>query len=593
MREFPPRTPEYRSRGAVPAIAATGRVTLRGMNRPEEPISSGIPAARAVAILFSPLVLSWGLGAAHPWLDRLAVPAAALSSIPAWSGLPGLAVAIAAGWLLRRRPDLLLPILLVPGLAALAALASVARPLPWVAAVLALALTFLRAPIPPASGRGLSFAFPVLWAAAALLRPFGGGLPARLQDPVASVLGEWPLFASTLAALVAAPLLLLPGERRPRWLAAGAGLGVLLVLTFGNQQGLVGAAVFGAAAAHAAPHLRRLSLEALLVALLLCFAGSARLALTERWRCGDVDDEAAVTRLLDVRDVTSLALSAGNLAYLGLLADDELRRMTVTGALGDAAPLDPPGGRLLDPLTPGAPVVRVVPDGAETLVEWWDLPRLAVASSARVPCVAEGALVADAGGAVVVACDEAAWRVAPGVAPTALELDGVPREALRAGLLTLSPGPLATATAWVDPPTSAFLGPFAPDVTAIPGGFLVARGAAGQVEVRGTPPAIPTVYAPPEGPAWLAEALRRRLDGARVGVWPGEVGWSPVQEAAWVASPVDATLTLVDPEVTWHQVAVSIGAPARSVVLEPGSGRFYVANRCGVFGVKLPTTSPW
>lgn len=593
MREFPPRTSEYRSRGAVPAIVGTARVTLRTMIRPQEPSSNGIPAARAVAILFAPLVLSWGLGAAHPWLDRLAVPAATLASIPAWSGPFGLLGAALVAWLLRRRPDLLLPISLVPGLAALAALAAVARPLPWVAALLALALTFVRAPIPPMSARGLPFALPVFWGLSALLRPFGGGVPASIQDPVASAVGGWPLVAGALAAVVAAPLLLLPGERRPRWLAAGAGLGVLLVYTFGNQQGLVGAAVFGAAAAHAAPHLRRLSVHALGIGLLLCLAGSTRLALTERWRCGDVGEEATVTRLLDVDDVTSLALSAGNLAYLGLLADDELRRMTVTGALGDSVPLDPPGGQLLDPLTPGAPIVRVVPDGAETLVEWWDLPRLTVASSARVPCLVESALVADAEGAVVIACPDATWTVGPGAPPTSIAVDGEPREALRAGLLTVSPGPLATATAWVDPPTSAFLGPFASDITAIPGGFLVARGPAGQVEVRGTPPAIPTIYVPPEGPEWLAEALRRRLDGARVGVWPGEVGWSPVQEAAWVASPVDATLTLVDPEVTWHQAAVSIGAPARSVVLEPGSGRFYVANRCGVFGVKLPTTSPW
>ena len=593
MREFPPRTSEYRSRGAVPAIAATVRVTLRSMIRPQEPSSNGILAARAAAILFVPLVLSWGLGAAHPWLDRLAVPAATLAALPAWSGPIGLLGAALVAWLLRQRSDLLLPLSLIPGFAALAALAAVARPLPWVAAILALALTFVRAPMLPASGRALPFALPVFWGLAALLRPFGSGLPASIQDPIASAIGSWPLVASTLAALVAAPLLLLPGERRPRWLAAGAGLGVLLVLTFGNQQGLIGAALFGAAAAHSAPHLRRLSVDALGIALLLCLAGSARLALTERWRCGDVDEEAAVTRLLDVDDVTSLALSAGNLAYLGLLADDELRRMTVTGALGDVVPLDPPGGRLLDPLTPGAPIVRVVPDGAETLVEWWDLPRLAVASSARVPCVAEGALVADTEGAVVVACGEVTWRVAPGSPATTIDVDGDPREALRAGLLTVSPGPLATAAVWVDPPTSAFLGPFASDVTAIPGGFLVARGPSGQVEVRGTPPTIPTVYTPPEGPQWLAEALRRRLDGARVGVWPSEVGWSPVQEAAWVASPVDATLTLVDPEVTWHQAAVSIGAPARSVVLEPGSGRFYVANRCGVFGVKLPTTSPW
>ncbi len=498
---------------------------------------------------------------------------------------------------------------LVAGLL-LAPVAAHARPLPWITAAFLVVAWFRREagePEPSSPSRGPVFALPILWGLLATVRPFGDGLmPPEAADSIALFFGDRPFVADALTFLLplaAVPLLAGPAMRGAWSIGAGALAAIALVATFGSDQAWFSAALLGGVIGAYPPRLptgpsgrNRL----LLYTFVICLCASGRLALTERWRCGDLAEEAPVKTLLEKRDVLGIALSAGNLGYLALLDNGgtSLRRMTVTGALGDAVPLSPPGGRLVSPLAPGGHVTRVVPTEAGTLLEWWDIPRLEKVSTRTLEpgCAVDRALD-DGGGGLLVQCTAGeTLRVGrdgePEVLPWTLTLE----EVLNRGVLVRRSGVLGHGGILEGNAPGALrpLGPFVEDLASTPGGFLVTRGPAGVLELRRPPDAIPSLYTPPESPLErVSEALENVYDSARVGTWPGEVHYSPRREGAYVTSPIDATVTLVDLEVTWQQRAVSVGAPPRQVVLEPGTATLYVANRCGVFAVRTPRPDPW
>ncbi len=589
--------------------------TLRPME-PDRQVVLPRSASLALAALFVPLLASWGLGTRGSFLDLLCAPAAALASLPAAGGGFGgvLVVLIAVAGLRNARAERVsIASGALAGLSLLAAASAGARPLPWLAALF-FGLFFLRprsrrpAPswIAPATLR--RWIPPALWLLAARIAPFGPGLlPPRVEDALALAVGSAPLFAE-LAALGAIGLLAgaLWSGRPPdlRGALTGAALAVGLVLTFGNDQGFVSAAALGGLVGGWPPVSRRAGLlDRLLPLLLVCLLASLRLAVTERWRCGDLDDDPQVQLLRAGSDARGIALSPGNLPYVVVLADEgrSLLRMTVTGAIGAEQALDPPGGTLISPLRGGQPVVRVVSTGDDLLAEWWDVSRLQQTAQARLgaPCVPDGGLQWSDDGAVIVQCQgSGSWVLARDHPPSQMAGAGVTTtERLTVGGLALRRGPLAQARI-VGPAGQAIarvrLGPWAASVHTAPGRFVVPRGPAGHVELRGLPTTIPTLYAPPTDPAARTRQMLGTVrDSVRVGVWPTGAAYVVPQEAIYVWSTLDPFVTLVDPEVTWHQTAVSVGAPPNQVVVDPGSGTLYGANRCGVFSLRIATTFPW
>lgn len=569
----------------------------------------------AILLLFSPLLISWGAGTTGRFLDLAAAPAALVGSIPARTSFFGLIVVVVIAVAAASKPSpaasrVARTLFQVLAVALLAPAAAASRPLPWLAAAF-LAAAWLRndAPDEPSSPEPRLWellALPALWVLCARVRPWGPGLlPDGWLDLGAATLGSRPVLADALAVLIplaAIPLLAGPTMRGARSIALGAGGAVVLVATFGSDQAWLSAAVLGGVIGAWPP--RRATAAAqpnqLLYLLLICACASGRLALTERWRCGDVAEEAPVKELLAGDGVIGLALSAGNLGYLALLAEEGrvLQRMTVTGALGDRAALEPAGGFLVSPVHPGDPVVRVVPNQAGAMIEWWDVPRLERTAfrELSIGCSIDRAMD-EGGGRLLLGCKERTFRFAGDEPITELDLDGfIPHEALNRGLLVHREGVLSRAEVLGAEGTvaSSSLGPYASDVASAPGRFLVARGPAGHLDLRAAPTAIPSLYEPPSDPKTrVIHALKNRSDRVRVGVWPGEVHYSPRRRAAYVTSPVDASVTLVDVDVTWHQRAVSVGAPPRQVVLETGSATLYVANRCGVFAVRIPRPDPW
>jgi len=547
-----------------------------------------------------------------PWLHAIATPATFLASLPASLPILGLlgTIAIAIGAVMKPSPHtigLAQVALWILSLAALAPMAAMARPLPWVAGGLLIAAWFRDDRTGSASASAavrspwMLGALPVLWLVLARIRPFGAGLlPDEALDLLALSLSDRPLLADGLAILL--PLAIAPliaGGRvfDVRRSALGAGAALALVASFGSDQAWLSAAVLGGVIGGWAPRPSR-SPSLLLALLVICAAASMRLALTERWRCADAAVEAAVTQLRAGSDVRSLGLSAGNLGYLALIVEDgaALQRMTVTGALGESVPLDPPGGFLVSPLAPGAPVIRVVPDPTGAQIEWWDIPRLTPVGSVRAEVGCRIGRALDDGERVLGSCGDRTFAITKDGLVGELPLRGAPVESLNGGLLVLREGPLARARVVGDGSevAASWLGPYAADLAASPGRFLVAHGPSGHLGLRAAPPPIPSYYTPPQAPAQrVTDSLRHRADSVRVGVWPGTVRYSPKRRGAYVTSPVDASVTLVDVEVSWQQAAVSVGAPPRQVVLETGSGSLYVANRCGVFAVRIPRPDPW
>jgi hypothetical protein len=571
-------------------------------------------AGFALAALFAPLLVSWGLGTRGWFLDLLSIPAALLGAVPASAGPFGLVflAALSLLALLDHRAALVTRAAgVLAGLALLAAASAGARPLPWVGGLF-FALFFLRPPsrrpVPAwTAPTTLDRATPlVLWLLASRVRPFGDGLlPAGLEDTIAIAVGDAPVFADLAAlALMGLVAIGLGSRQHPnlRGAIAGAALALGLVATFGNDQAFTSAAALGAIIGGWPPVSTRNGLTARLVPLLLvCLLASARLAVTERWRCGDLGDEAQVQLLHAGPDAVGLALSPGNLPYLVVLADQGrlLRRMTVSGTFVAEQGLEPPGGLLISPIAGGQPVARAVSTDGDLLVEWWDISRMQPSATSRLgsSCEPVRGLQWSDDGSVIVDCRSGdSWLLSPDRGPSRFDTGAV-TERLKRGGLASSPGPLARARIvglMGNEVASTSLLPWASSAHTAPDRFVVLRGPAGQIEFRGLPETIPTLYAPPTEPVQHTTAMLRTVrDSVRVGVWPSDAAYVVPQEAVYVWSDLDPFVTMVDPEVTWHQAAVSIGAAPRQVVVDPASGTLYGANRCGVFSLRIATTFPW
>lgn len=572
------------------------------------------PAGLALALLFAPLVASWGLGTRGAILDALASIPAGIAHLLSAAGVPGLVVVallVLAG--LRSRPAALIGrgVGAIAGLALLAAASAGSRPLPWIAALF-LGLQLLAPPSRRTPGWTLPGwlrpGLPVLAVGALLLvRPFGPGLlPTAVDDAIAGIVVAIAPGAELVVLLLIGAVAALLWRSQPpsgRGAVIGAALGAALVATFGNDQALASGAALGALVGAWPPRVARGDLLDALVPLFVIVAlAGARLGLTERWRCDDLDAETTATALHEGDDVVGLALAPGNLPWVVVLANEgrTLQRLTITGAKGQEAALEPPGGLLISPMTPGDPVVRVVGDAdGAARIEWWDISRMQVVGTQELPgaCAVRSGL-AWGDGATLIDCAEGLWRVTPEQVEALAARPESWTERLRRGALGVQTGPLGRAVLVDDAlqdAASVRVGPYPGAPATAPGRFVVPRGPAGHVELRGLPETIPTLYAPPaEGaPARAREMLGTVRDSVRVGVWPTAAAYAVPQKGVYVWSEVDSFVTLVDPQVTWHQAAASIGAPPRQVVVDPGSGTLYGANRCGVFAVRIPTTFPW
>ncbi len=278
----------------------------------------------------------------------------------------------------------------------------------------------------------------------------------------------------------------------------------------------------------------------------------------------------------------------------------ELKRFSTTGTVNGTAPLDPPGGRLLATQGTIPAVVRLV-GGQQLLVEWWEAATLEKRAARRLgPCSPSSAAWEPGAERVWIRCAEGTVL---GVPPTgdvaAFDAPGQTIRDAAGALLVLTRGPRSRVTVTGDDGAVRFdvpLGSFAEDVAVGPGRLVVARGPTGVVEFRGPKAVIegwPDWFPRPDEPGAGELALRTVLDRVRAGLWPGRVDWVGTKRAAYVTSPIDGRVRMVDAEVGWHQHAEHLGAPPRQVVVDPGSGTLYGVNRCGVFEVRIASTFPW
>ncbi len=575
-------------------------------------------AAPVLALIFAPLLLSWGLGTAHPVLDAVAIPAAFLASVPALAG-PAATTIVGILAIVRFRRPALGPLVDALGLwgllAMLGPVVAATRPLPWVPVAVALWFFGRGRPAPPSSAfdlspgvRGLLGA--VAWAAASRVRPFGGGLlPASWEDAIAAgvlLLPDLLLTAPTGALALAAAFLLARRVKPDRSGALlGGGLGLLAEATFGLETAWGSAAIVGALAGAwpaARGPVERWAGPILLAALL----AAVRVGGLERWNCDAIAHHPVTKLLLKRSDLHSLGVVPGNLPYLVALRGDGavLERFSTTGVVNETRPVDPPGGLLVSTGGDDAPVLRLVDGQAGLIVEWWKasvMERVARVQTEEV-CEPRDAGYEHVSQRVWAACaDGSVVAVDPSHPAERWDLPGRTQDLDQApgSVVRLRRGPLGHLVLR-DPAgavqASAFVGPWAEDVDPGPERLVVAHGPAGQVSLRG---AAAVVRGRPNPPPVLTgvQALKRDighvLDRVRVGNWPSQVHWSMADRSVYVTSSVDARASLVDAEVPWHQAWAPLGAPPRQVVLDSPSGTLYGVNRCGVFEVRIPTTFPW
>ncbi len=577
----------------------------------------------------APLVFSWGLGTVHPALDLLSIPAAFLASVPSEAGWIGFAIVSLFSIFALIRPQfspLSHGAALWGSLAWLGPAAAANRPLPWVP--VAVWLWFFFRQRKGESGRAVPDAWalgprattllaPGLWLAASRVRPFGEGLlPVGFEDGLASVFDRLPDAAEALPAfLLALGAAALLQRRAPidrGGATLGAALGLVAVATFGVEEAWVSALAIGAVAGGWPADLRRLHHGSPVLGpiLLACLLSAVRLGGTERWNCSVAHDDLMTRFLLSEGELGSLGVVPGNLPYLVAMrgAGERLERFSTTGTVNESVALDPPGGLLLSSPRDRT-LLRFVEGGLPqegdhgTLrLEVWDPAVMEIKTLHRTgaECGPEQAAWDPETRTAWVACaDGDTLRIGPEGDLLRWPESGETSDLDRGpgSLLRLRGGPIGTLSLTEPDGTPQFdlrLGPYTPDAEAAPDRLLIARGPAGQVEIRGAHPHIEARDgAAPTGLDALRAALSTVRDRARVGNWPGDVLWTESMRSAYVTSPVDARARLVDGDVTWHQWEAMLGAPARQVVLDSSSGTLYGVNRCDVFEVRIPTTFPW
>lgn len=576
--------------------------------------------------LLAPLLLEWSLGTSHVLLDRAALPAAFLLGVPELASWPGLllvlGLAALATWrgsqsVLLWRCSLALGT--VGGLAAAAPTLALGRPLLW---LIVLPLILVGLPARGASPwRFPLHSLPLLgalcWALACRLPPWGEGLlGVSVEDWLSGLVTAtppWAVQGVSALALVGAALLLSRRVRPSRLaLLVGALVGMLLELTFGTGLTLPLAGLAGGLVGAWALPFREGAAEPLLLCLpVLALGGLLGLAgsLTERWACPEVSGEEL--RFLS-RDsgIEDMAVIPGNLPFLVLLREEGsvLERLGPTGVVNETRELDPAGGFLVSSGELGSSIARVLatPDGAR--IEWWSPSSMERTHSSGIAgaCVPGDGAMLPGSARVFVSCRESGdiWSATPGEPAGALlvEGSGSASRLVASGLpVRFWGGAAARFTIEALPPAGGastgpvLLGPWASSARASSAGLLIAGGPTGQVEIRGADPLW--TFGVDDPGAGVGEAgraaLRNTVDRVRVPGWPSSLAWSPYHSAVWVTSLTSGEVTLLDPEVTWHQKTASIGAPARKIVVDPDSGSLFGVNRCGLFELRVRSIFPW
>jgi hypothetical protein len=426
--------------------------------------------------------------------------------------------------------------------------------------------------------------------------------------------------------LVPIGLLAVALARRAAPRGKGAIVGVVLAIalekSFGSGDHWISMGALGAVLGAWPPHLfgpvaRHRPLVLLAIPVLIGIAmGGMRLGFTERWNCSAGTIAAAANEEFTFFHTesggTSMAVVPSNLPSLIVLRGGTVIERLQSGIVAGTTRVEPPGGILLTPPQPDMPVARLVSSGRRLLVEWWD-PGTMQRTMARVvdaDCSPAGGTMEVGTLRVWVVCEDEGQVIV--VDPTATSelqvwrVGGRP-QALEMGLdaLTLfGTGPLAHGEVFRIPDLQSLkrrsFGPWAAGMAASPQRIAVGRGPAGHLQIFGTPHTDGARSEAGSYASELARSLDRLTDSVRVGNWPGvphraqigdaQRGW---YESVWVTSPVDARLTLVDLDATWHQRSVLVGAPVRSVWVDADNGTLYGMNRCGVFSLRLRTTFPW
>ncbi len=584
-----------------------------------------------------PLLFAWGGGIAHPLLDWASLPGAWLAGLPATLGFAGLVgvSGIAATVIMtrsgahrriHRRAERLLAI--AGAAAALAVLASGAaanRPASWLPFLLAAGVLSPRGgetawSIGPRAGVVVSWG---MWLAAMRLRPWSEGLlPEAVEDfaagAVDAALVPMIPFLPLLPVGIVAALLVRRAAPARRGAVVGAGVALLLEKTFGPGEHWVAMASIGALFGAWPPRLR---IGSSLVSTALPLAvgamlGALMLGLTERWNCA-AGAAAAAEREEFIffhgeDDGESLGVMVSNLEALIVLRRDGSLERLQSGVVTGSAEAEPPGGILVTPPRPEMPLARLVETEAGLRVEWWDGGTMQETMRREVagPCTPVSGAMEIGTLRVWIACsDEGLVRVVDpkaGVAPQEWVVGGRPTavELVGDALTVFRSGPVASGRVHRIPGLALLreriFGPWAGGMADSPQRIAVGRGPVGHLQVFGTPHREDRSTSGTSYAEELAAALSLSTDSVRVGNWPEvphraeigdrERGW---YESVWVTSPVDARVTLVDLDVTWHQRSIPIGAPLRSVWVDPDSGRLFGMNRCGVFSLRQRTTFPW
>lgn len=590
----------------------------------------------ALRVVVAPVLLALAFGASGAWLDVLSLPGAVLLACPSRigvlaSGAVGFVLALRAGWpgspeprvprFVRAALDLLEE--LAP-LAVIGHLLATLRPLPWpwlvlggVVAGRGALLSATRSGFAGTPhGRWLRAAvLGSCWPAAAGVRPFGPGwgpLPATVEAAIVSA----PALATGLLVLPLAFWWWKGPEVRPRpglslwpWRLAGLLLAGLGTSFQGRPEWGALALVLGWLSPHAVallPGLRGSNLPFL--GLLVACALPA--AVPARFDCKEVPENKPVVRLGDGVGIRSVAALPGNLALPVVLDEggSRLRRLSPSGDVAASAMLNPPGDRLHSPAREGGALAVTRSTDRSIEARFLDPYSLDVRSTtvveARCARWGEPRMQAD-GEALWWPCPEDGllWVVRRDGVPTPPWAAGrglLQAEPLDGTLLAVRGGPGAEARLLPPAPAAVervLLGPFATGVEALPGRWAVARGALGQVDLRGPGTivvGVPGFEPPPPGPAgtW-AGTLGRRVEVSRVPHAADRIGLSLSQRALWVWAPNDARLTLVDADVSWQRQSVHLGAAPRSVAVDSVSGTLIAANICGLFSVTVPRIDPW